>query len=67
VGVTGTRTEIRGMITRTITVGPSSAAPCALSATLETYDTSTGVTHVYVPNIAISGVSVGPVIPLGGR
>ena len=45
VGVTGTRTEIRGVITRTVTL--NSGVPCSLEATFETYDTSTGVTHVF--------------------
>lgn len=50
IGVTGTRTEVRGVITNTVTLG--SGVPCSLEATLETYDTSTGVTHIYVPNIS---------------
>jgi hypothetical protein len=52
VGVTGTRTEIRGVIARTVSLG-SGAAPCALEATFETYDTSTGVTHVYLSNLSL--------------
>jgi hypothetical protein len=49
-GVTGTRTEIRGVITLTVT--PDSGVPCSLQATFETYDSSTGVTHVYLANVA---------------
>ena len=50
-GVTGTRTEIRGVITLTVT--PGSGVPCSLQATLETYDSSTGVTHVYLANVPV--------------
>jgi hypothetical protein len=50
VGATGTRTEIRGVITRTVTL--NSGVPCALEATFETYDTSTGVTHVFIANVS---------------
>jgi hypothetical protein len=49
-GITGTRTEIRGVITLTVT--PDSGVPCALQATFETYDSSTGVTHVYLANVS---------------
>lgn len=61
-GATGTRTEIRATISRTITL--NSGVPCNLQITLETYDTSTGVTHVYVPNAASSGVGIGSPITL---
>jgi hypothetical protein len=50
VGVTGTRAEVRGVITRTVTL--NSGVPCSLQASLEVYDTSTGVTHVYVPSLS---------------
>jgi hypothetical protein len=40
------RTEIRGVITLTITSGMP--APCNLVSSLETYDTSSGVTHAFV-------------------
>lgn len=46
-GATG-RTEIRGVLTQTITEG--SGVPCELLVSLETFDTSTGVTHVYLTN-----------------
>jgi hypothetical protein len=63
-GATGTRTEIRASISQTITAEcalwacPNSAGtltvgdgvPCNLQVTLETYDTSTGVTHVFLAN-----------------
>jgi hypothetical protein len=41
------RTVVRAVVTQTFTTG-SSAAPCALATSLETYDTTTGVTHAYV-------------------
>lgn len=41
------RTVVRAVITQTFTSG-SSAAPCELATSLETYDSSTGVTHAYV-------------------
>jgi hypothetical protein len=44
-GATG-RTEIRGVLTQTVTSG--SDVPCELLVSLETYDTSTGVTHIYL-------------------
>lgn len=62
VGVTGTRTEIRGVITRTVTVG-SGGVPCSLEATFETYDTSTGVTHVYLSNLSLPNVGNGGFAP----
>lgn len=72
-GATGVRTEIRATISRTLTVGvaippgASVAAPCALEATLETYDSSTGVTHVFVPNLGVpNGPTIGRVFIPGG-
>jgi hypothetical protein len=41
---TSTRTEVRGIIALTTT----SDVPCALSTSLETYDTTSGVTHMYL-------------------
>lgn len=53
-GATGTRTEILATVSRTVT--QNSGPPCKLQVTLETYDTSTGATHVYLPNsVAIPG------------
>jgi hypothetical protein len=43
VGATGVRAIIRGVVTLTQTLG--SGVPCALQAAMETYDTTTGVTH----------------------
>ena len=48
-GASGTRTEVRAIVTVTDTTG-SGAAPCQLTSSLETYDTATGVTHVYLAN-----------------
>lgn len=42
-GETGTRTEIVASVQPT-----SSSAPCGLVFSLETYDTSSGVTHVHI-------------------
>ena len=54
------RTEIRGVVTQTFTQG--SDVPCELLVSLETYDTSTGVTHVHVESGGAGGY--GP--PQGG-
>jgi hypothetical protein len=51
------RVEVRGVITRTA----GSNVPCELLISLETYDTTTGVTHVY-----ISGGAGGYASPQGG-
>jgi hypothetical protein len=48
---TAVRTEIHGVITLTSV----SKVPCALSTSLETYDTSSGVTHVYLSTGEIGG------------
>jgi hypothetical protein len=45
-GASGSRTEIRGVISVTVTSG----APCTLSSSFETYDTTSGVTHIYLAN-----------------
>lgn len=49
VGASGARTEVRAVVTLTVTTG-SGAAPCELRSSLETFDTSTGVTHAYLSN-----------------
>ena len=46
VGATGIRTEIRGVITLTTTTG--SGVPCSLASSLETFDTSSGATHLHL-------------------
>lgn len=47
------RTEIRGVISYTVT----SDVPCSLASSLETYDTATGVTHLFLSNEASAGGS----------
>lgn len=59
VGASGTRTEIRGVVTVTDTTG-TGAAPCQLTSSIETYDTATGVTHAYLANAGNSGYGGGP-------
>jgi hypothetical protein len=56
VGVSATRAEIRGEVTVTETSG-ASHVPCALTSSLETYDATTGVTHLY---LAVSGMVINP-------
>jgi hypothetical protein len=46
-GASGTRTEFRGIVALTETLG-GGATLCALSSSLETYDSSSGATHVYL-------------------
>jgi len=58
-GATG-RTEIRAVVTQTVTAG--SDAPCRLLISLETYDSSTGVTHIHVSG----GEAGGDGVPQGG-
>jgi hypothetical protein len=45
-GITGARGEIRGVIDLTL----SSGVPCAPGFSFETFDTSTGVTHIFLGN-----------------
>src|ERR1035438_7507303 len=51
-GASGTRTEVRGQVSLTVTTG-TGAAPCALTTSLETYDSSIGATHAYLSNADI--------------
>jgi len=53
---TGTRTEVVGVVSITTTAG----TPCGLRTSLETFDTETGVTHVY-----LAGPGSGPGGPGG--
>jgi hypothetical protein len=55
----GARTAIRAVVT--ITGTPGVLAPCSLAANIETFDTSTGVTHVHVEGgtLALSGLFAG--------
>jgi len=45
VGATGVRTEVRAVVT--LTESTTARTPCALGSSFETYDTTSGVTHVY--------------------
>src|SRR5581483_8740483 len=56
VGATGIRTEVRGVITVTLTSG----TPCSLISSFETYDSTTGATHTYQSNGEIQGGGFGP-------
>jgi hypothetical protein len=47
------RTVVRGVVS--LTIPATSAPPCSLSIVLETFDTATGVTHVYQPSGSIEG------------
>jgi hypothetical protein len=49
-GATGTRTEIRAEVTQTFATGTSATttAPCSLTLSFETYDATTGATHIYL-------------------
>lgn len=53
------RTEIRGVVTLTST--PGSGARCSLSSSMETFDTSNSVTHVFIegPQVAPGGPGFG--------
>ncbi len=60
--VTGSRTEIVGVIAVTTTSG----TPCALRTSLETFDTDSGVTHVYLAGFGgPGGPGGGPGGPIG--
>jgi hypothetical protein len=58
----GTRVEVVGSVQNTITV--PSKAPCSLVFSLETYDDTTGVTHVLLGNSSVSAQAA-PVTPFG--
>lgn len=51
-GGTGSRMVLRAEITDTATLAGFQSAPCALSSSLEIYDSSTGVTHAFVSGTA---------------
>lgn len=57
-GITGTtRAEIRAVI-QSVTTEGRDAPPCSLASSLETFDTTLGVTHVYLSGPAPSGSPV---------
>jgi hypothetical protein len=49
-----------------VTLTSVSEVPCSLSTSLETYDTSSGVTHLYLStgDIAANAGGILPVIPV---
>ena len=49
----GSRAVLRAVIT--LTIPTSSAPPCVLASSLETYDTSTGVTHLHESGEGMDG------------
>jgi hypothetical protein len=54
-GASGSRTVVRVAIVSTVVeIGPEASPPppCALASSLETYDSATGVTHVFVTGLA---------------
>jgi hypothetical protein len=53
------RAEIRAVVTFTTT----SSVPCQLDSSIETYDTSTGVTHLFLPQSNVAGPAPGPQHP----
>lgn len=55
-GLTGSRGEILGKVSLTLTAG--TPAPCSLSFSLETYDSTTFATHVVMSNSISFGVPV---------
>lgn len=53
-------TSPRGLIRAVLTSTDTSNVPCALSTTLNTYDTTTGVTHVFLAGPSVqSGANFG--------
>jgi hypothetical protein len=52
----GSRQEIRGVVTLTI----SSNAPCSLAISMETYDSTLGVTHAFLGTGQLAGFGPGP-------
>lgn len=47
------RTVVRGVVS--LMIPATSAPPCSLAIVLETFETTTGVTHVYQPSGSIEG------------
>jgi hypothetical protein len=55
-GGTSVRTEIRGLVT--LTSSSTANAPCSLASSFETFDTTTGATHIYLDNGLESAPSI---------
>jgi hypothetical protein len=58
--VAGSGTGTREELVATITLTQTSGTPCALSTSLEIYDTATAVTHAYLPGGQM-GANPGPI------
>ncbi len=63
--ISGVRGEVRVVIITTTPTGKNSP-PCSLETSLETYDTTTGATHVFLPSAAQGGI-VTPVSTPGNQ
>ena len=61
-GLTGNRGEIRGTVS--VTISTSAPTPCSPISSMETYDSTTGVTHALMSNSLASVVGIGPVGPI---
>ncbi|MGB6945730.1 MAG: hypothetical protein WBE37_25255 [Bryobacteraceae bacterium] len=62
-GATGTRGEFVASIQLTNSI--PAKAPCSLVFSLETFDDSTGATHVYLGSSGIGAVVPTPILPVG--
>lgn len=58
----GVRAEVIAVISQTTTTSPTTRVPCELRYAVETFDTATGATHVY-----ISGSGAGGPVGFPGR
>jgi hypothetical protein len=57
-GASGSRIVIRvGIVLLATATGPQPPPPCALASSLETYDTATGVTHLFASGVAAQGLT----------
>jgi hypothetical protein len=67
-GGSGSRIVVRAVIMNRETIAGFSVPPCALSYSLETYDTSTGVTHAFVSGVvtqyAVASGTLQGVVPV---
>jgi len=69
-GLTGKRGEIQGTVS--LTISTSTDTPCSLMFSLETYDSTTGATHVVLSSSLASlrfvgpGGPIGPILPIVG-
>ena len=53
---TGTRAEVIGIVSLTTANSNANRTPCSLRYALETFDTQTGATHVYLSGSSIPGI-----------